>query len=124
MSTSRGFDLLRGYKRAVNILSVEESKDGVEYSLDPKAEIMVCKEEKELFEKLCSVEVIIKREMEKGEIERVMISLSSLKTPIDKFFDKVQVNDKSPIVRRNRLCLLHQIKVVMHEVANFSVIDS
>ena len=35
LATDDGANLLAGYKRATNILTQEEKKDGVEYSLDP-----------------------------------------------------------------------------------------
>ena len=123
VTTARGSDLIQGYKRAINILHAEELKDGVEYSLEPNLEMMVTVEEKELFKQLCGVEMKIKKGVEKNNIEKVLIYLASLRVPIDAFFNEVQVNYKSPLVRRNRLCLLNKIKVVMHGVATFSMID-
>jgi glycyl-tRNA synthetase beta chain len=123
VNTSEGSNLIQAYKRAVNILKSEELKDGVEYSLEPKLNIMIDNSEIKLFEKLNDVERFIRVDLKLRNIEAVMINLANLKEPIDHFFDNVQVNDVSPMIRRNRLCLLNKIKVVMHEVAVFSIID-
>ncbi len=52
-----------------------------------------------------------------------MTALAALRAPIDAFFDTTVVNADSPIVRRNRLCLLHRIRAVMTRVAAFSAIE-
>ena len=50
VTTVAGKDLIQGYKRAANILSAEEKKDGVEYSLDPNLSLMREPSEKNLFQ--------------------------------------------------------------------------
>ena len=49
--------------------------------------------------------------------------MASLRPPIDTFFEAVQVNTDNDIVRRNRLCLLNRIRVVMNGVADFTLLE-
>jgi len=53
-----------------------------------------------------------------------MNSLSKLRSPIDLFFENVQINSDSKIVRRNRLCLLNRIRLIMKSVADFTLIEN
>jgi glycyl-tRNA synthetase beta chain len=115
--------LIQGYKRAANILSAEEKKDGVEYSLDPNLKLMRETSEKNLFQKLVEIEKIIVKDLLRKDFEAAMENLADLRKPIDEFFNSVQINSDNSIIRRNRLCLLSRIKEVMHKVANFSKID-
>jgi glycyl-tRNA synthetase beta chain len=52
-----------------------------------------------------------------------MAALAALRGPIDAFFEKVQVNADSEIVRRNRLNLLHEIVETCGKVADLSRIE-
>ncbi|MCG3173765.1 MAG: Glycine--tRNA ligase beta subunit [Myxococcota bacterium] len=45
---------------------------------------------------------------------------SSLKDPVDRFFEKVMVMDQDPAVRANRLALLAQVRGLCRELADFS----
>lgn len=53
-----------------------------------------------------------------------LLSLSSLKKPIDDFFDKVLVMDPDENIRRNRLALLFRIKRLFNKFADFSKVIS
>jgi glycyl-tRNA synthetase beta chain len=123
VTTVAGKDLIQGYKRAANILSAEEKKDGVEYSLDPNPSLMRETSEKNLFQKLLEIEKIVVKDLVRKDLEAALENLANLRGPIDKFFNSVQINIDNSIIRRNRLCLLNRIKEVMHKVANFSKID-
>ena len=123
VTTVAGKDLIQGYKRAANILSAEEKKDGVEYSLDPNPSLMRETSEKNLFQKLLEIEKIVVKDLVRKDLEAALENLANLRRPIDKFFNSVQINIDNSIIRRNRLCLLNRIKEVMHKVANFSKID-
>ncbi len=52
-----------------------------------------------------------------------MSDMAQLRTPLDAFFDKVTVNAPEPELRRNRLCLLGQVRATMDQVADFSKIE-
>ena len=54
--------------------------------------------------------------------EAAMECLSSLRAPVDAFFDKVTVNAEDPPLRLNRLRLLSELRRAMHWAADFSKI--
>jgi len=123
VSTDEGANLLAGYKRAVNILDAEEKKDGVEYSLDPHPKLAETDSEKALFAALDAAEAAIGPALEAEDFAAAMTALSDLRAPIDDFFEATVVNADAPMVRRNRLCLLHRIRSVMNRVAIFSAVE-
>ena len=52
-----------------------------------------------------------------------MEALSTLRRPIDAFFDKVIVNDPDAGLRARRLNLLARFRDAVHTVADFSKIE-
>ena len=107
----------------MNILSQEEKKDGVEYSLDPHPSLAETDAERALFTALDAAEVAIAPALDAEDFAGAMTALAGLRGPIDAFFDTTIVNAESEIVRRNRLCLLHRIRTVMNRVAVFSAVE-
>lgn len=120
LKTEDGANLLQGFRRANNILTAEEEKDGVEYSLDPDPGFVETEAEKALFAALDRAEAEIAPAVRAEDFAAAMTALAGLRAPIDGFFDTTVVNAESPIVRRNRLCLLNRIRVVMTRVAAFA----
>ncbi len=118
-----GANLLTAYKRAANILTAEEKKDGVEYSYPPDAKFAREDAEKALFAALDAAEPEIDRALGAEDFGAAMTAMAGLRGPVDKFFDDVTVNDENAIVRRNRLCLLNRIREAMHKVAIFSAVE-
>ncbi len=112
--------LLVGYKRAANILKVEEKKDG---PITGDASAGTMPEEKELFAQLTKVANLTVVNIESENFEGAMGNLATLRTPIDAFFDKVTVNSDNDEERQNRLRLLAQIRSTMNRVADFSKIE-
>jgi glycyl-tRNA synthetase beta chain len=123
VETEDGTNLLAGYKRATNILAAEQKKDGVEYTLDPDAKFAEADEEKALFAALDTADAAIRPALEAEDFAAAMTAMAALRVPIDAFFEKVTVNSGNQVVRRNRLCLLNRVKVVMERVAVFSAIE-
>ena len=123
VANESGKDLIQGYKRALNILTAEEKKDGVEYSLDTKKELLSEVPEVALHAQLQGIDKKVIYDLEKAEPKSALLKLATLRQSIDKFFNEVQINSENSIIRRNRLCLLNKIKEVMHLVADFSKID-
>ena len=123
LATEDGANLLAGYKRATNILTQEEKKDGVEYSLDPDPNFAETPEERALFTALDAAEVALGPALAAEDFAAAMTALARLRAPIDAFFDTTVVNADSPAVRRNRLCLLNRIRSVMNRVAVFSAVE-
>jgi glycyl-tRNA synthetase beta chain len=123
LKTDDGENLIQGFKRANNILSAEEKKDGVSYELDPNIKFAEGEEEKALFAALDIADAVIKPAMEQGKFAEAMHAMAGLRGPIDAFFEAVQVNDDNQIVRRNRLCLLHRIRTICGGVADLTKIE-
>jgi glycyl-tRNA synthetase beta chain len=123
LATPDGANLLAGYKRAVNILTAEEKKDGVEYSLDPNPKFVEHDAEKALFVALDEAEPALDRALGAEDFRGAMAALAALRAPIDGFFEGVMVNAENQIVRRNRLCLMHRIRSVMGRVAAFGAVE-
>ncbi|OUS06851.1 glycine--tRNA ligase subunit beta [Rhodobacterales bacterium 52_120_T64] len=123
VNTDDGVNLLQGYKRANNILAAEEKKDGVSYEGEPEIRFAESAEEKALFAALDAGEVAISTALDAEDFSAAMAAMANLRSPIDAFFDSTQVNSGNQIVRRNRLCLLNRIRVVMHKVAIFSALN-
>lgn len=123
LKTDDGENLIQGFKRANNILSAEEAKDGVSYELDPNLKFAEGDEEKALFAALDTADAVIKPAMEQGKFAEAMHAMAQLRAPVDAFFDAVQVNDDNQIVRRNRLCLLHRIRTICGGVADLTKIE-
>ncbi len=65
MGSEDGANLLAAYKRANNILTAEEAKDGVEYGLDPDPKYADAAEEKALFKALDAAEAAIEKAVAK-----------------------------------------------------------
>ena len=119
-----GKNLLQGFKRANNILTAEEKKDGVSYEGIPELKYAKIDEERSLFKILDKNETKIIDYINKQDFKSAMNTLAKLRSPIDLFFENVQINSDSKIVRRNRLCLLNRIRLIMKSVADFSLIEN
>jgi len=119
-----GKNLLQGFKRANNILSAEEKKDGVSYEGTPEINYAQIDEERSLFKILDENESDIIDYINKQDFKSAMGALANLRLPIDLFFENVQINSDSKIVRRNRLCLLNRIRLIMKSVADFTLIEN
>ena len=121
--TEDGEHLLVAYRRAANIVGIEEKRDGVEYSGTPEAKFAEQDEERALFKALDAAEPAISAALEAEDFAAAMGEMAKLRPVIDTFFDQVTVNAENKIVRRNRLCLLHRIRTVMRQVAVWEAIE-
>jgi glycyl-tRNA synthetase beta chain len=123
LKTDDGKNLIQGFKRANNILSQAEAADGVEYSYGADVKFAETEEERSLFGALDRSEVKIKPAMEAQDFASAMSAMATLRTPIDAFFEAVQINADNPTVRRNRLNLLSRIRTVCSSVADLTKIE-
>ena len=123
MKTEDGANLIQGYKRAANILSQAEAKDGVEYSFGADPKFAETDEERALFAALDQAEAAIAPAMAREDFGTAMAAMAALRAPIDAFFTTVQVNSDNAIVRRNRLNLLHRIRAICSGVADLTRIE-
>jgi len=123
LKSDDGTNLLQGAKRATNILTQAEAKDGVEYSYGADIKFAETDAERALFAALDTAEAQITPAMNAEDFAAAMTAMATLRAPIDAFFTAVQVNDENPIIRRNRLNLLHRIRALCAGVADFSKLD-
>jgi glycyl-tRNA synthetase beta chain len=126
LDTEDGRNLLAGYRRAANILRIEEKKDGRAYNEAPDLQIVNDHgqiEEKALAVVLHGAKEEAQHAVEAEDFEGAMRALSRLRQPVDAFFDKVTVNAEDSALRANRLRLLNDIREATRTVADFSRIE-
>jgi len=123
LATEDGANLIQGFKRANNILTQAEAKDGVEYSYGAEEKFAEGPEELALFAALDAAEAKIAPAMQAEDFAAAMAAMAALRAPVDAFFTAVQVNSDNQIVRRNRLNLLSRIRGICGQVADLSRIE-
>ncbi|WP_299874383.1 glycine--tRNA ligase subunit beta [uncultured Sulfitobacter sp.] len=123
LATDDGENLIQGFKRANNILTQAEEADGVEYSYGADVKYAETDEERALFKALDEAEAKITPAMEQQDFTTAMTAMATLRSPIDAFFDAVQVNSDNQTVRRNRLNLLSRIRGICTSVADLTRIE-
>ncbi len=123
LSSDDGTNLLQGFKRANNILSQAEAKDGVEYSFGADPKFAESDAERALFNALDMAEQAIGPAMKAEDFAAAMGAMAQLRAPIDAFFGAVQVNADNEIIRRNRLNLLHRIRAICAGVADLTKVE-
>ena len=122
LGTEDGKNLVAGYKRAANILKIENAKDGP-HSADYVAGPLPDREEQEFRDGL---EFVLRETVPAFEAEnypQAIAGLAKLRSLVDAFFEKVTVNAPEPELRRNRLRLLARFVGAVHQVADFSKIE-
>jgi glycyl-tRNA synthetase beta chain len=120
-----GRSLLAGYRRAANILRIEEKKDGVGAFAKPHDPTLRREpEEHALAAAIQAAAEAVAVCAAAEDLEGAMRALANLRAPVDAFFDKTIVNDADPSIRVNRLRLLAELRDVMHRVADFSKIPA
>ena len=123
LATDDGENLIQGFKRANNILTKEEAKDGVEYSYGADPKHAQHDSERALFVALDEADKVIAPAMAAQDFGTAMTAMAALRGPIDAFFTDVQVNADQQVVRRNRLNLLSRIRKTCLGVADLTRID-
>ncbi|WP_372884906.1 glycine--tRNA ligase subunit beta, partial [Shimia sp.] len=123
LRTEDGENLLQGFKRANNILTQAEEKDGVEYSFGADVKHAEDASEKALFAALDAQEGAIEAAIGAEDFAAAMGGMAALRAPIDAFFEAVQINSDNEITRRNRLNLLSRIRKVCLGVADLARVE-
>lgn len=121
LATEDGANLLTAYRRAANIVTIEEKRDGKSYDRPPDVELLQQQEERAL--ERTFRDVLAAPEFAGEDFAAAMARLATLRQPVDEFFAKVTVNTKEPRLRENRLYLLSWIRATMNRVADFSQIE-
>ena len=123
LDSDHGKNLLAGYKRATNIIRIEEKKDKREYAGTADAKKYEVTEEKALAEAIDVAKKEASAAVAKEDFAAAMRAMAKLRPGVDAFFDKVTVNVDNKLLRENRLKLLNEIREATRSVADFSKIE-
>ena len=118
-----GDNLLTAYRRAANILRIEEKKDGRRYCGRADATLFTETEEHVLHTRITDALFRADTALGREDFEEAMESMASLREPVDAFFERVTVNSDVPELRHNRLLMLSAIRATLDRVADFSKIE-
>lgn len=118
-----GGQLLTAYRRAGNILRIEEKKESRIFKADIQVNLLKEEEEKSLFSMLNDVRTKAREKIQLEEYDQAMKYLIRLRQPVDLFFEHITVNTESKEIRENRLGLLSHIVAILHEIADFQKIE-
>jgi glycyl-tRNA synthetase beta chain len=127
LDSDDGKNLLAGYKRATNIIRIEEKKDGREHVGRPDPSLYRQDEEWALAKAIDAAKADAESAVKAEDFAAAMRAMAKLRPHVDAFFDKVTVNvadgpDKANL-RENRLKLLNEIRDATRTVADFSRIE-
>ena len=106
-------DVLFTFNRVINLA---EKADSTEV----KRDILIEKEEIELYEAFNSIEEKVLNWLNKKEYDKALEQLMILKEPVDNFFDNVMVMVEDDDIRENRLNLLGKISETMLMICDLS----
>ena len=123
LDSDDGKNLLAGYKRATNIIRIEEKKDKREYTGTPDSKKYQLPEEKALAGAIDVAKKEASAAVAKEDFAAAMRAMVKLRPRVDAFFDKVTVNVDDKALRENRLKLLNEIREATRSVADFSKIE-
>jgi glycyl-tRNA synthetase beta chain len=116
INTIKGEFFLKSFKRVLNILESENNVLLKTEVINVNPKLLQSRYEKNLFN-------TFKRLKQKNlEFNELMKSFIVLNQPINIFFEKVQINDKNILLKKNRLCLLFNIKNYVVREIDFSKI--
>ncbi|HEX4095949.1 MAG TPA: DALR anticodon-binding domain-containing protein, partial [Caulobacteraceae bacterium] len=79
-------------------------------------------EEQALIQALARAELKVEAALDAEDFAAAMRSLADLRAPVDAFFEKVLVNSEVAAERANRLKLLGQVRALIAQVADFSLV--
>jgi glycyl-tRNA synthetase beta chain len=123
LDSDDGKNLLAGYRRAVNIIRIEEKKDAVRYTDAADPALYRQDEERALAAAIDGARQEASAAVAREDFAAAMQAIARLRGSVDAFFDKVTVNVGEPALRANRLKLLNQIRDATRAVADFSRIE-
>jgi glycyl-tRNA synthetase beta chain len=123
LASEDGANLLIAFRRASNIVAIEERRDHRSYDGGIDPELLHQFEERVLAERLAEVGEAAGTFLQREEFAAAMSELARLRRQVDDFFDKVTVNCDDAALRENRLRLLSRIRDTMNQIADFSQIE-
>lgn len=123
LASPDGANLLVAYRRASNIVEIEEKKDKARHDGAVNPALLKLDEEKALQRKLAEAGQAMDSLLKMENFGGAMLALANLRAPGDAFFDKVTVNAPEADLRLNRLRLLSDIRRTLGAVADFSKVE-
>jgi len=121
LESDDGSNLLAAYKRAGNILNAEARKGALPETGAHRPDAPA--EEATLFDALRTCRPHVQTALAREDFAAGLSALARLRTPIDAFFEEVLVNSPVAAERANRLALLMEVREVMGQVADFSLVS-
>lgn len=123
LKTDDGANLAAGFKRAANILRAEEKKGAAAGAAAADPSKLQQAEEKALYAALVAAQDRARAAVANEKFADAMAALSTLRAPIDAFFNKVTVNADDKALRANRLALLQNFVAATATVADLSKLE-
>ena len=127
VSNPLNLEVLELYKRAANIVAIEEKKDQIKYPSkhheNPSSGLLENKYEKLLYKKVKSITSKINKLTKNNKYDEAFILLNDLQHPLSYFFDHVVVNAEEKNIRTNRLLILANIRDLFDGIFNFSKVE-
>jgi glycyl-tRNA synthetase beta chain len=123
LATGDGRNLLAAYKRAANILRIEEKKDGRAFAGAVDTVLLRAAEEQALVQRLDESAASAAQALSREDYGATGQAMAALRAPVDAFFDKVTVNAPEADLRENRLNILARLKGELDQLADFSQIE-
>ena len=124
LTSDDGANLLVAYRRAANIVRIEEKKDDTSYAADlMPSDDLGADEARALHTLVHESHDLLNAQLGQERFADAMAVLARWRKPVDGFFDHVTVNADDASHRRARLKLLATIVKAMNQVADFSKIE-
>jgi glycyl-tRNA synthetase beta chain len=123
LGTAEGADLLAAYRRATNILRIEERKGPL--GLGPVDTSMLEEDaEKVLNTVLDEADTAVTKALADEDFANAMTKLALIRPAVDAFFEGVTVNSETSTLRSNRLRLLKRLGSLTDRAADFSRLET
>lgn len=123
LASENGTNLLIAYRRAANIVRIEEKKDGASHAGASDPTLFQQDEEAAVRAALDPLTEALEAKIAAEDFTGAMDALAGLRGPVDAYFDKVTVNVEDAALRDNRLKTLSGIVTTMDQVADFSKVE-
>jgi glycyl-tRNA synthetase beta chain len=123
LATEAGANLLAAYRRAANLLRIEEKKGAEKFDGAIVTNLLEEQAEIELALAIGQSGPDVAEAVDGERFTDAMASLAALREPVDAFFDRILVNAERPELRQNRLRLLFHLRAAMNMAADFSRIE-
>jgi glycyl-tRNA synthetase beta chain len=117
------------FKRVTNIIKQARERGDIRPERDQQqvnvdSGLFQQAEEHKLHQSLKKVKQDISADLENGAFDRALLTVASLKEPVDAFFDGVMVLTEDVHLKQNRLVLLGEIAHLFNIFADFSKIST